>query len=74
MMAAMRLVETHEVADAAIMKSSRKLFGASPLRNVPRPDLVTPLERHDLARERNASKRATSSLYRGFGRTVTLCF
>ena len=29
----MRLVETHEAADAAIMKSSRKLFGASPLKS-----------------------------------------
>jgi hypothetical protein len=27
MMGAMRLVETHEVADALIMKSTRKLFG-----------------------------------------------
>jgi hypothetical protein len=32
MMAAMRLVETHEEADAAIIKSSRKLFSPSPLK------------------------------------------
>jgi len=38
----MQLVETHEAADAAIMKSSRKLFGASP--KSPHPKLVTPLE------------------------------
>jgi hypothetical protein len=30
---AMQLVETHEAADAAIMKSSRKLLGASPLKS-----------------------------------------
>jgi len=42
-MAAMRLVETHEAADAAIMKSSRKLFGASPLKSAA-SRLVTPLE------------------------------
>jgi len=42
-MTAMQLVETHEAADAAIMKSSRKLFGASPLKS-PHPKLVTPLE------------------------------
>jgi hypothetical protein len=32
-MAVMQLVETHEAADGAIMKSSRKLFGASPLKS-----------------------------------------
>jgi hypothetical protein len=30
---AMRLVETHEVANAAIMESTRKLFGPSPLKS-----------------------------------------
>ena len=29
----MQLVETHEVADAAIMKISGKLFGPSPLKS-----------------------------------------
>jgi hypothetical protein len=29
----MQLVETHKAADAVIMKSSRKLFGASPLKS-----------------------------------------
>jgi hypothetical protein len=40
----MQLVEPHEAADAAIMKSSRKLFGASPLKSAASEKLLTPLE------------------------------
>ena len=43
MMTAMRLVETHEAADAAIMKAVAS-FSVLRRRNLPRPDLVTPLE------------------------------